>query len=720
VFFFSRYLLTGISLSLFINGSSSAVSANPNVLLFPQVLPQSSLAQATDFSVILVGLISGSHREIPSVLVRGKIEDLKTAHFQQWQVPYEALVEVLDFQSHSVGNGKVQLDASGWVTRLDLNQLSRDPELGLMLSIQEIEEKFKVDAHFDINEYAIVLSAPWLGERRRSSVRLEPQPETPLAGLAPVKPSRFNVTTVEQITTFTPDTLFPLEGNLLTIGTFLGGGWQIEIDQRNLNDTESWRLDRFQYFRPTPQTDLIIGEQTPFWIEQGQGEYWGITYLQREGGEAPSLTFSNIADPEQRLQTDRFQRDITGEAEPGTLVQLTRNRGQKILDEVLVDEDGIYRFEDVPFRGRGFQNEYDVLLFPEGQLTLDPKVRTVSFRPLPEQLPTGRVHWLVSAGGRRNNDDFFGKFSAFAGGATVRWGVAESLTLGIGALHDRGWQGWGELFFRAMNIPLDVAISGVTGQDLETRINYEPSSTFNINFSSDRVASNLRTNWQILPGIRILSRWDSQQGTELRLRGRIASGVNHSTQIEVIWDEVNQIQWQLQQHLGKLEFSHEQENNRTRTELSYQLIQDLSSNRESRLSLNYETREFNKSEQLATVSWDYRSGKRDASGEPLWYLQIGYGIGSQGQGIIADVETTILPGLRLRGRYEALTLTSDANQLSLELTTRMNLQKVVSPADRRLDALPTQGGLLVQPFFDENANGNVNPADKSTPMPKLY
>jgi len=364
-----------------------------------------------EFQVILVGLIAGDRNEIPSVLVRGKVDEPDAVKFQNWKVPYDSILKVLNIETQSLGNGKVRLNSPGFVTRLNLNQLSEDPKLGPVLSIHEIEEKFGVEARFDINQYAIVLSAPWIGQQRRGPRGFEREQEPQLEGLPKIDPAAFNVTVAEQITTFTPASGFRnsnVEGELTAIGTFLGGSYQIAIDQPNLQQTESWQLDNFQYFRPSSNGDwdFIAGEQTPFWIEQGQGEYWGLTYLRREGSDAPSLEFSDVTS-EGRLETDTFRRDITGEAEPGTLVQLTRGRQEEVLDEVLVGEDGVYRFEDVPFGGRGFQQEYQVLLFPEGQLTLDPEVRTVSFRPLPEQLPSGSVNWLISAGARRKSNKFF-------------------------------------------------------------------------------------------------------------------------------------------------------------------------------------------------------------------------------------------------------------------------------------------------------------------------
>jgi len=703
---FLLYLITIVMLIAPLTANKSAIAA-PYTESNPNLLDQSS--EETDWEILLVGLIAGSRREIPAVLVSGKIKEPEAIQFQQWQVPYQSVIEVLGFEEKSVGENEVQLSSPGLVTRLNLNELSENPDIGLAFSIAQIEEKFGIEARFDLNEYAIIFSAPWIGQRRQMPRGFDEKPKPQLEGLPKISAPRLSFTALEQITTITPATsssAADLEGDLLAIGTFLDGSWQIEIDQPLLDQRETWRLQSFQYFRPQPKQDLIIGEQSPFWIQQGQGEYWGITYLQREEGNRSE---SRSINPEQRLQTNIFRRDITGEAAPGTLVQLTRNRRQDVLDEVLVDESGRYRFENVPFGRRGFRSEYQVLLFPDGQLTLDPEVQTVSFRPLPEQLPAGQVHWLISAGLRRNrNNSFIGEFSDFTGGATVRWGIMESMTLGVGLIHDQGTFPWGELFFRPLNIPLDLAIAGVFGKELEANINYEPTSTLRLNFNRNDTSNNLRTTWQISPDLRITGRWDSEQGTELDISTRFRQGRNHSTSVNVTLDETNDIQWRVRQQWGKLELSHDNNNGSTSTELSYDFANNFRSNQENRLILDYETRQFNESQQLVTLTWEYRSGKRDVSGEPLWNIELGYGIGSQGQGLQADVETMILPGVRLRGRYEGVRLNSTQKQFSLELTTRLNLQQGISPGDRALDDLQTEGGFLIQPFFDNNGNGELD------------
>lgn len=90
----------------------------------------------------------------------------------------------------------------------------------------------------------------------------------------------------------------------------------------------------------------------------------------------------------------------------------------------------------------------------------------------------------------------------------------------------------------------------------------------------------------------------------------------------------------------------------------------------------------------------------------MWETQLGYGIGSQGSGLIASAATTILPGLLLRGRYQAVSTISDRPSFNLELAANFNFfSGGISPGDRRANYLRTLGGLSIQPFFDRNQNG---------------
>ncbi len=99
--------------------------------------------------------------------------------------------------------------------------------------------------------------------------------------------------------------------------------------------------------------------------------------------------------------------------------------------------------------------------------------------------------------------------------------------------------------------------------------------------------------------------------------------------------------------------------------------------------------------------------------------QLGYGIGSRGSGIVASVATGILPGVGLRARYQGISITSDEASFNLELVPTLGFQRGLQTSDRRLDYLRTQGGLLVQPFFDKNNNGKPDANEEFYTEPNL-
>jgi hypothetical protein len=115
---------------------------------------------------------------------------------------------------------------------------------------------------------------------------------------------------------------------------------------------------------------------------------------------------------------------------------------------------------------------------------------------------------------------------------------------------------------------------------------------------------------------------------------------------------------------------------------------------------------------LLTAYWRYISPTRTRYGESLWQAELGYGIGSSGTGISAKAGTVILPGILLEARYHGVSLSSDESSFSLQLVTSLNFQQGVTPGDRQLERLRTEGGLLVQPFYDRNSDGKRDSSEE--------
>jgi len=169
-------------------------------------------------------------------------------------------------------------------------------------------------------------------------------------------------------------------------------------------------------------------------------------------------------------------------------------------------------------------------------------------------------------------------------------------------------------------------------------------------------------------------------------------------------DDQNRWRWNATQRLGFLQLNHQGNELGFRSELNYNLSRRFLGDGYSVL-LSYETRNLQRRDTFATIGWRYRSKARSLDGSYLWETQVGYGLGSQGSGWIAQLQTTVIPGLLVRGRYDGASLTSNEANYSLELVASLNVQDGVSGGDRQSDRFRDRGGILIQPFFDRNNNG---------------
>nr|WP_267871536.1 carboxypeptidase-like regulatory domain-containing protein [Nostoc sp. CHAB 5715] len=674
----------------------------------PQTPTTAQLAKDSEFKVFPVGLNVGNRNVNPSVLVRGQEDGSQPIDFANWLLPYDAVIQGLKLNVTTLPDGQLEVRSPGVVTRIDPKKLRTDPELGLVFKIQDLQTLFGVAAKFDINEYAIVLDVPGLDQSTGKLV----ETETPiqLEGLPHITPKKFNVAAIEQKVnasgSATRSTSY--RGDFLAVGSAFGGSWFIRTDQPNLQNQQTWNIAEAQFLRQTNSADYFVGSQPTFWQAQGTGDYWGFTSIQRQGF-IPPQPFGGSSDPRQRLQADAIGRTISGKAEPGTLVRLVQGFGDRVIAEILVDSSGIYRFENIKIQNQFLGNNYRVLLYPQGRLTAQPEIQEATFSTVLGQLPAGASGLIVSGGLRRNslgNQSLLGNFSDFRGGIAGRWGLSENLTVGLGGVYDESPRALAELFWRPGKLPLQVAVSALTGNkwDVNTDIRYNPSSNLSAAFTSDRLSSRFNLDWRVSPQFTLFTTTDTGDATSGGMQINL-SGKDAFTFARVSLDTKNRLRWNLLQRLGRLELTQRGNEIGTLSELSYSLSKNRFSNSGSSLLLNYETQNQNRSDNLLSVSWRYRSQQQAIDGSYRWEAQLGYGIGSQGRGLLATLSTTVLPGLLLRVRYQGVSPISDEATFSIDLASSLNLQGGISPGDRRSSYLRTQGGLLIKPFFDRNNNG---------------
>lgn len=693
------------------SGKSTSTDAAP-----PSMAQQENQdsAEVSTFTVFPVGLNIGKRNVIQSVLVRGSEDGLKAIDFNNWLLPYDPVIQALKFSTKVLPDGQVELRSPSLVTRIDPRKLRTDPELGLVFSVQDLQTLFGIEAEFDINEYAIELNAPNLDRELTNEPTEIP---VQLEGLAHIHQSDLTLTAIEQRVNANGSQTSPLkyQGDLTAVGTVLGGSWSIRANQADLQ-TQAWTLAEARFQRQTDRSDYILGSQPSFWRSQGTGDYWGFTTIRRQGF-TPMMQLNGESDPSQRLQAAQIGRTISGRAEPGTLVRLTQGFSDRVIADVLVNSSGIYRFENIQVNNQFLGSNYRVLLYPKGQLTAQPEIREATFSTVPGQIPSGASALIVSGGFRRDlshTQGFLGDFSDFRGGIAQRWGLSEELTLGVGGIYDNSLSGLGELFFRPKGFPLEVAVSALTGNtwDVNANIRFDPSPTFSTSLTSDRFSTRFNLDWRVLPSFTLLGIYDSRDASGIG--GQIAfSSKNAFTFARLTLDTQNRCRWSLNQRLDRLEFTQQGNEIGTLSQLAYNFSVTSNFDSEHSLLLTYETRNQKDSDNLASLVWRYRSPQRAADGNYLWEAQLGYGIGSQGSGVVASIGTTLIPGLLLRGRYQAVSVTSDDASFSLELVPSFNLQRGITPSDRHSNYFRTLGGLLIQPFFDRNGNGKWDAGEKA-------
>ncbi len=354
---------------------------------------------------------------------------------------------------------------------------------------------------------------------------------------------------------------------------------------------------------------------------------------------------------------------------------------------------------------------YQVLLYANGRLTDLPEIEVVSFSDVAGQIPAGASAWVVSAGWDRdiNNNSFLGDFNEFRGGASYRWGASEDLTLGVGAVHDENFRGLGEIFFKPTNFPLQASARILSPDedgdwDVDSLVRYDPSKDFTARFTSNDFENRLNLDWRVSRELTLLGIVSSEEaeavGAQVSFGGQDSFSFARAT-VNTDGD----VRWNALQSLGALQFTSQGNEVSSTSELSYNLSGGGAFDAGHSILVDYETRSQQSSGNLLTTGWRYRSPQRAIDGNYIWEAQLGWATGSEGSGAIASVQTAILPGVLLRARYQGVSVTSNDNSFRLELVSSLNTQKGIRPGDRRADFLRPQGGLLVEPFFDQNANG---------------
>lgn len=353
-----------------------------------------------------------------------------------------------------------------------------------------------------------------------------------------------------------------------------------------------------------------------------------------------------------------------------------------------------------------------MLLYPNGQLSAEPEIRDVNYTTLQGQLSKGDSGLVVSGGIRRTltSNYLIGEFNDFRGGISYRRGLTEDITVGVGVVGDESILGLGEVLYQPAGLPLKIGFSSLLGSKNENSrifnadidLNFQQTFRLRMLVNEDVQSFNLSSG--LIPNINFRAGGNSRDNT-------LSAGINFnqsfpnfslSTGVDV--DSNNNLRWSVRSRYKRIQANLRANENNFNTELIYYFSRSSSTGHS--VILDYETRSNNNdNDYLASLNWRYISKAKYRDGRNLWDVRLGYGIGSQGDGIIASASTPIIPGLNVELVYEQISLNSNESRFRLQLRPNFNIQSQIAPADFSSNRLRSEGGMLIQPFFDLNGNG---------------
>jgi len=720
-----------VKIQLPTNPKKAQLPTTPNK---PQLPATSNKPQLPPkFIVLPLGINVGEVSIIPSVTVKGLENGKEAVDFNNWLVPFSSVTQALRLKVITKDNGQLELRSASLVINLDPSILVNDPDIGQAISVGQIRDLLQTRTEFSIAEYAIVFSPAWLTTNLDGKQRQEAESPIILEGLPQIDPPLLSFTGISQrtnISQFQGNNFSQVQGNnfgnnnsnldynseIKVLGSIAGGSLFSGLQQFSNNTSSNWRLSELQYFNPSPYTDYIVGTQAPFWnslTRNNQSNFFGFTLVQRLGylpSNDTNFAFGGV-NAQQRLNGNEVVRTVSGNAASGTLVQLVTQNSNLIVAEQLVDSSGKYQFDKVitaanSFAGTGLGINYKLLLYPKGNLSAKPEEIPLNYLNLRGQINQGKSAFVLTAGAKRSstNQNIFGNFDGLQAGAGYYWGLSDEITLGTGIVYDNSIQPYSEILYQPVNFPLTFRVGALFG----TQVNFNADiryaiDNFRLSFGGDEKSFNSNLFWSLNSQLALFSNLYSG-GAE----SRSETGFNLNLKpvfLSLSYDTSNTINGTFRGDFRPFLLGARKLRQQTSSELFYSLSGDrFFDSTGNGIRLAYETDANN---YLASANWVYRTPWLNINGRNLLDLEIGYGKGSQGSGLITSASANLLPGIGLRLTYSQVSLSNNNSSLSLSLFANLLSQPNLNfnNDESKLEKLRTQGGIILQPFFDKNSNG---------------
>ena len=301
-------------------------------------------------------------------------------------------------------------------------------------------------------------------------------------------------------------------------------------------------------------------------------------------------------------------------------------------------------------------------------------LRQLNYAKVAPALPVGSSRLTVSGGGDHNlaqEANSSQEFEQFRGGMAYHHGVVEDVTMGVGFVYEDLWMGFTQLTYDSSILPLKTTVSLLgeeSGIELRSHVRLEPVSNLVLNYYHDRDEDKINANWQLISGLTLIAESDRQQNTLSTGMEVAVKNEYMSFSAKAALDRGNNLQWKVKSRIGNLQFIHESNRQNSKSEIDLDLVESQAMGFKVSAYVDYQTKMV-KEEQQEFAVWGSKieSTNKIAPNQHQWSLNLGYGSGTYGKGLIASGILGLKPNLSLKLTYQEVSQNSDETKIKLQL-----------------------------------------------------
>ena len=306
-----------------------------------------------------------------------------------------------------------------------------------------------------------------------------------------------------------------------------------------------------------------------------------------------------------------------------------------------------------------------------------PKLNYLNSAPI---LALGQAALTVSGGGNENLaksdrvESPSQEFQEFRGGVTYHRGIADQVTAGVGFVYEDLLVGFTQLTYKSDVLPLQTTVSLMakeSGVDLHSHVRLEPSKNLVLNYYNDKQKHQFDANWGIIPGLNLTAKSNSKDrsfstGVKVAIHSDFMS-----LSANAALDNNNNLQWKIESRIGRLKFAHNNNQQKSTSDLAFNFLDANTYGVQCSAFVKYQTRLMKQGEEEFT-SWGTRinSAKTISKNKHQWTVDLGYGSGNYGQGLIINGSVALKPDMFLNLSYEAVSPNSDDTKVKVLLSSK--------------------------------------------------